>query len=167
MKKLITLLAFVFTVAVYGQDYVKGSIVTQRYDTISNVKIKKLSDAKSLLHLSYLDEDGIEQALDIDNVKCYTRGDDEFCRVFHNGEMIMVKKLVNGQKLNLYARHYNGRNIYFVEKVYDELIKVPTANGKFRKVMSEFLQINEEVAKKIKSQELTDINEIVKLYNAS
>jgi hypothetical protein len=167
MKITITLLAIIMGVSIYGQEYVSGQIITQRYDTISDVMIKKMSPAKSFNQLIYTDSRGAEHQLQMENVKCYTRGKEVFCRIFHSGEMIMVKKIVSGTKLNLYVKYYNGRDIYFVEKVYDELIKVPTAHGKFRKVMSEFLQVNEEIARKIKSNELDDINEIVELYNAS
>jgi hypothetical protein len=167
MKKLLTLLTLLFTLSFYSQEYLNGSIVTQRYDTIENVKIKVVSESRSLNQITYKDALGKEIHLSMEDVKCYTRGDTVFCRIYHTGEMIMVKQLIKGEKLNLYARHYNGRDVYFIEKVYDELIKVPGGNGKFRKVMSEFLEVHPDIAAKIKAGELTDINEIVNLYNAS
>lgn len=165
MKTKLILVLFLFTTSIYAQDFVKGTIITQRYDTISNVKIEKMNEGKSLLHVTYIDENGNEQKPSINDIKCYTRGEDCFVRIFHNGEMVMVKRLVEGSKVNLYKRHVNGGNTYFIEKVYDELIKVPTMGSKFRKTMSKFLSANADIANKIKAKELTDINEIVSLYN--
>ena len=81
--------------------------------------------------------------------------------------MIMVKQLVKGEKLNLYKRSNMGLDVFYVEKVYDELIKVPGNSGKFKKVMSQFLSSVPDISARIKSKELQDISEIVKLYNES
>jgi len=156
-----------FTGSMIGQEYIEGSIITKRYDTIKNVKIKILNETKSVLHLTYIDAEGNVQKPNINTIKCYTRGDEKFCRVYHAGEMIMVKEIVQGTKLNLYKRHYNGADLYYIEKVYDELIKVPLRNGKFKKVIGNFLNSYPDVASKIKTSELTDINEIVKICNES
>jgi hypothetical protein len=75
--------------------------------------------------------------------------------------MILEKKVASGEKLNLYVRD----NSYYIEKVYDELIKVPSSSNKFKKVLSDFLSESPQIADKIKSQELQDIVEIVNLYN--
>tara|TARA_R110001583_G_scaffold34345_3_gene115472 strand:- start:175 stop:681 length:507 start_codon:yes stop_codon:yes gene_type:complete len=163
--KLVVILLFVFTISIYGQEFENGTIVTQRYDTITNVKIKKVSDAKSLLHITYIDADGVEQSPEIETVKCYSRGEDIFCRIYSAGEMIMAKQTVNGKKLNLYERDVNGTTIFYVEKVFDELIKVPSSNNKFKKVIGSFLSDAPQIANKIASQELNDIKEIVNLYN--
>lgn len=162
---LLTFVLFIFTISSYGQEFVNGTIITTRYDTITNVKIKKISDAKSLLHITYIDAEGNEQKPDIATIKCYTRGDDSFTRIYNAGEMILVKQLVAGKKLNLYHRNYSGFNVYYVEKVYDELIKVPASSGKFKRVIGEFLSDAPQLSKKIKAKELLDIKEIVTLYN--
>jgi hypothetical protein len=156
-----------FTGSILGQEYIEGSIITKRYDTIKNVKIKHMNESKSVLHLTYIDEEGNVHKPNLDTIKCYTRGDEKFCRVFLAGEMIMVKEVVQGTKLNLYRRHYNGVDLYYIEKVYDELIKVPLRNGKFKKVIGNFLSSFPNVASKIKTNELSDINEIVKICNES
>ena len=52
-----------------------------------------------------------------------------------------------------------------IEKVYDELIKVPASNGKFSKQISAFLSDDTELSKNIKNKKLSDIEEIVSLYN--
>lgn len=165
MKTKIIVFAILFSTSIYAQEFVEGTIITQRYDTITNVKIKKMNDGKSLLHITYIDENGTEHKPLISNIKCYTRGEDCFVRIFHNGEMLLVKRLVEGSKVNLYKRKINGGDTYFIEKVYDELIRVPKMGSKFRKTMSKFLSANTDVANKIKSKELTDINKIVSLYN--
>lgn len=164
---LIALLLFAVTAGMYGQEFATGTLITTRYDTISDVKIEVLNDAKSLLHVTYIDANGEEQQPKIDNIKCYTRGDEVFCRIYNSGEMVLVKQLVKGTKLNLYKRSYNGSDIFYIEKVYDELIKVPASSGKFRKVLSAFLDSAPDVASKIKTKELNDILEIVNLYNKS
>ena len=166
MKSTIIMFAiFMFTISIYGQEFVNGSIITQRYDTISNVKIKKVSDAKSLLHITYIDENGNEQKPAIETIKCYTRGEDMFCRIYNSGEMILAKQIVKGSKVNLFERVVNGSKIFYIEKVFDELIKVPSTNNKFRKTLSAFLSDIPQISDKIKTKELNDIHEIVSLYN--
>ena len=44
-SKLVLLLLVVFTISSYGQEFENGTIVTKHYDTIANVKIKKISNA--------------------------------------------------------------------------------------------------------------------------
>jgi len=166
-SKLVVFALFIFSINMYGQEFVNGNIITQRYDTIANVNIKKISDAKSLLHISYIDAEGNEQKPDIATIKCYERGTEIFCRIYNSGEMIMVKQITKGEKLNLFERDRNGSKTYYVEKVYDELIKVPASSGKFKKVLSAFLSESPQIAAKIKSNELRDIKEIVNLYNKS
>jgi hypothetical protein len=162
---LLTISLFIFTISSYSQEFVNGIIITQRYDTITNVKIEKLNDAKSLLHLSYVDADGILQKPDIESIKSYTRGDENFTRIYNNGDMVMVKQITAGKKLNLYERNYNGLTVYYVEKVFDELIKVPSSDSKYQKVLGDFLSDAPEISQKIKSKELQDLKEIVTLYN--
>ncbi|SNR71045.1 hypothetical protein [Lutibacter flavus] len=164
-SKLTVILLFIFTISIYGQEFENGTIVTQRYDTITNVKIKKVSDSKSLLHITYIDQDGAEQSPEIETIKCYSRGAEIFCRIYNSGEMIMAKQLVDGKKLNLYERDVDGRATFYIEKVYDELIKVPSSNKKFKKVIGSFLSDAPQISDKIASQELKDIKEIVNLYN--
>ena len=164
-SRLIIVLLFIFSINMYGQEFENGTIVTQRYDTITNVKIKKVSDAKSLLHITYIDNEGNEQKPAIETIKCYSRGEEIFCRIYNSGEMILAKQLIAGKKLNLYARNYNGSTNYYVEKVFDEIIKVPSSSGKFKKVIGAFLSDNSKIADKIKTKELQDITEIVTLYN--
>jgi hypothetical protein len=79
--------------------------------------------------------------------------------------MILVKQLVSGRKVNLYQRDYNGITAYYVEKVFDELIKVPSSSNKFAKELSEFLNSNAQISEQVKDKKLTDIKEIVTLYN--
>ena len=105
-SKLVVIFLFIFTISIYGQEFKNGTIVTKRYDTITNVKIKKVSDAKSLLHITYIDQDGVEQSPEIETVKCYSRGEDIFCRIYSAGEMIMAKQIVDGEKLNLYEKKF-------------------------------------------------------------
>ena len=162
---IITFVLVAFTISTYGQEFEKGTIITQRYDTITDVQVKKMSDSKSLLHITYIDVNGAEQSPDIESVKCYTRGEDMFCRIYSSGEMILAKQLAMGEKLNLYERDNNGSKTYYVEKVFDEIIKVPSSNSKFKKVLGEFLSESPQIAERIKSQELQDIIEIVNLYN--
>ncbi|MBK5208039.1 MAG: hypothetical protein JJE44_00870 [Flavobacteriaceae bacterium] len=162
---LLTLSLFIFSISSYGQEFVNGTIITQRYDTIANVKIETISEAKSLLHLTYVDADGHQQNPDIESIKSYTRGDENFTRIYNNGEMILVKQITAGKKLNLYERDYNGITTYYVEKVFDEIIKVPSSDSKFSKVLGEYLSDSPEISKKIKSKELQDLKEIVNLYN--
>lgn len=166
-SKLVVFVLFVFSISLYGQEFENGTIITQRYDTIANVKIKKINDAKSLLRITYIDNEGKEQKPKIATIKCYTRGEEVFCRIYNAGEMILVKQLKKGKKLNLYKRAYNGTEIYYVEKVYDELIKVPKSSGKFKKILSAFLSDSPQISEKIKLKELQDIIEIVNLYNES
>lgn len=162
---LLTLSLFIFSISSYAQEFVNGTIITTRYDTITNVKIETLSNAKSLLHLTYIDAEGKEQKPDIESIKSYTRGDENFTRIYHSGEMILVKQITAGKKLNLYERDYNGLTTYYVEKVFDEIIKVPASGSKFNKVLGDFLSDSPEISQKIKSKELQDLKEIVKLYN--
>lgn len=162
---LLTLSLFILSISSYGQEFVNGTIITQHYDTITNVKIETISEAKSLLHLTYIDADDNEQKPDIASIKSYTRGDENFTRIYNNGEMILVKQMTAGKKLNLYERNYNGLTTYYVEKVFDEIIKVPTSDSKFSKVLGDYLSDAPEISKKIKSKELQDLKEIVKLYN--
>ena len=166
MKSIFTLFTlFIFTISIYGQDFENGTIITKRYDTIANVKIQKASDAKSLLHVTYIDTEGVNQKPTIETIKCYTRGDEKFIRIYYDCEMILVKVITTGRKVNLYERDYNGSKTYYIEKVYDELIKVPASSGKFSKIISTFLADNEDLSKNIKSKDLTDIKSIVTLYN--
>jgi len=166
MKSIFTLLTlFIFTISIYGQDFETGTIITKHYDTIANVKIQKTSDAKSLLHVTYIDTEGVNQKPTIETIKCYTRGDEKFIRIYYDCEMVLVKVVTTGRKVNLYERDYNGSKTYYIEKVYDELIKVPASSGKFSKVISTFLADNEDLSKNIKSKDLTDIKSIVTLYN--
>ncbi|HEY9169630.1 MAG TPA: hypothetical protein VIN72_09095 [Lutibacter sp.] len=162
---LLSISLFIFSISSYGQEFENGTIITQRYDTITNVKIEKLNDAKSLLHLTYIDAEGNQQKPDIETIKSYNRGDENFTRIYNNGDMILVKQITAGKKLNLYERNYNGLTIYYVEKVFDELIKVPSSGSKFTKVLSDFLSDSDEISQKIKSKELQDLKEIVTLYN--
>ncbi|MDO9275275.1 MAG: hypothetical protein Q7T92_06985 [Lutibacter sp.] len=162
---LLTISLFIFSVGSYGQEFINGTIITQRYDTIANVKIETTSDAKSLLHLTYIDAEGKKQKPAIESVKSYTRGDENFTRIFHSGEMILVKQITAGKKLNLYERDYNGLTTFYVEKVFDEIIKVPASGSKFNKVLGDFLSDSPEISTKIKSKELQDLKEIVALYN--
>ena len=162
---LITISLFIFSISSYGQEFATGTIITQRYDTITNVKIETISDAKSLLHLTYIDAEGNTQKPDIESIKSYTRGDESFTRIYNNGDMVMVKQITAGKKLNLYERNYNGVTVYYVEKVFDELIKVPSSGSKFNKVLGDFLSDSPEISQKIKSKELQDLKEIVTLYN--
>ena len=164
-SKIITFLLVAFTIGTYGQEFEKGTIITQRYDTITDVQVKKMSDSKSLLHITYIDVNGAEQSPAIESIKCYSRGEDMFCRIYSSGEMILAKQLAMGEKLNLYERDNNGSKTYYVEKVFDEIIKVPSSNSKFKKVLGEFLSESPQIAERIKSQELQDIIEIVNLYN--
>ena len=55
--KIVVLALFIFTINIYGQNFENGTIITKRYDTIANVKIEKFSDAKSLVHIEYIDND--------------------------------------------------------------------------------------------------------------
>ncbi|WP_298363389.1 hypothetical protein [uncultured Lutibacter sp.] len=164
-SKFILLLLFTITFSIYAQEYENGTIVTQHYDTISNVKIEKLSDSKSLLHLNYIDKNGEVQSPAIESIKCYQRGTDTFCRIYNSGEMVLAKKVVDGEKLNLYERYLNGGTTFYIEKVYDELIKVPSSSKKFKKVIGLFLKDAPKISEKINSKELEDILEIVNLYN--
>ena len=164
-SKIIAFVLVAFTISTYGQEFEKGTIITQRYDTIADVQIKKMSDSKSILHITYIDVNGAEQSPEIESIKCYSRGEDMFCRIYSSGEMILAKQIAMGEKLNLYERDYNGIKTYYVEKVFDELIKVPSSNSKFKKVLGEFLSESPQIADRIKSQELQDIIEIVNLYN--
>ncbi len=166
-SKLVVFVLFIFSISMYGQEFENGTIITKRYDTISNVKIKKINDAKSLLRITYIDNSGNIQKPAIASIKCYTRGTENFCRIYNSGEMILVKQLISGEKLNLYKRDYIGGETYYVEKVFDELIKVPSSSGKFRKVLSAFLSESPQISAKIKAKEITDIIEIVNLYNNS
>lgn len=166
MKYILLLFSlFIFSINSYAQEFVNGTIITQRYDTIANVKIETISDAKSLLHLYYIDVDGKEQKPDIESIKSYTRGDENFTRIYQSGEMILVKQITAGKRLNLYERDYNGLTIYYVEKVFDEIIKVPSSGSKFNRVLGDFLSDSPEIAQKIKTKELQDLKEIVALYN--
>lgn len=166
MKFNIALLALLIsTISIQAQEFIPGTIITTRYDTISDVKIKKLSDAKSTLHLVYIDKLGNEQHPKIENIKSYTRGDEVYNRIYNNGEMILVKQLVAGTNLNLYHRYYSGIQVYYIEKVFDELIKVPSSKSKFKKVLGNFLINYPDIAAKIKSGNLSDINEIVNQCN--
>jgi len=162
---LLSISLFVFSISSYAQEFLNGTIITQRYDTIANVKIETISDAKSLLHLAYIDSDGNEQKPDIESIKSYTRGDENFTRIYQSGEMILVKQITAGKRLNLYERDYNGLTIYYVEKVFDEIIKVPSSGSKFNRVLGDFLSDSPEITQKIKSKELQDLKEIVALYN--
>ena len=166
-SKLVLILLVVFTISSYGQEFENGTIVTKHYDTIANVKIKKISNSKSLLHLTYIDQEGVEQSPEIESIKCYNRGEDIFCRIYNSGEMIMAKKVVIGEKLNLYERYYNGKTIFYIEKVFDELIKIPSSSNKFRKVIGDFLSDAPQISSRIETKELVDILEIVTLYNKS
>lgn len=163
--KLLVLALFVFSLSIYAQEYETGNIITKRYDTITEVKIEKFSDAKSLVHITYIDNEGNTQKPDIESIKCYTRGDEKFVRIYYDCEMVLVKSLVQGRKVNLYERDYNGSKIYYVEKVFDELIKVPSSSKKFSKELGEFLNDNEKLSADIKNKKMTDIEEIVSLYN--
>ena len=163
--KLVVLLLVVFTISSYGQEFENGTIVTKHYDTIADVQIKKISDAKSLLHLTYIDHKGIEQTPDIETIKCYNRGEDIYCRIYNSGEMVLAKKVVIGEKLNLYKRYYNGKTVFYIEKVYDELIKIPSSSNKFSKIIGDFLSDAPQIAARIEAKELVDIFEIVTLYN--
>lgn len=160
-SKLIAIILIIFTISIYGQEFEKGTIITQRYDTIADVQIKKMNDAKSILHVTYIDATGLEQSPDIESIKCYSRGEEIFCRIYSAGEMIMAKKVASGEKLNLYVRD----NTYYIEKVFDELIKVPSSTSKFKKVLGDFLSESPQISDRIKSQDLQDIIEIVNLYN--
>jgi hypothetical protein len=160
-SKILTMLLIVFSIGIYAQEFEKGTIITTRYDTIKNVQIEKMNDAKSILHITYIDVDGVKQSPDIETIKCYTRGEEQFCRIYSSGEMILAKQVTKGEKLNLYLRD----NAYYVEKVFDELIKVPSSSNKFKKVLGDFLSESPQIANKIKNQELQDIIEIVNLYN--
>ena len=162
---LILFTLFIFTISIYGQDFENGTIITKRYDTIANVKIEKISDAKSLLHVTYVDLEGNNQKPTIESIKCYTRGNEKFVRIYYDCEMVLVKVITTGNRVNLYERDYGGSKTYYIEKVYDELIKVPSSIGKFSKVISTFLADNEDLSKEIKSKDLTDIKNIVALYN--
>lgn len=164
-SKLLILILSVFTMSAIGQEFEKGTIITQRYDTIANVQIKVLNDSKCLTHLTYIDSNGQEQSPGIESIKCYSRGETVFCRIYNEGEMIMVKRITEGNKLNLYVKDVNGIKSYYIEKVYDECIKVPSSTSKFKKVLGEFLSAAPQIATKINSEELTDIEEIVTLYN--
>ncbi len=165
MKSKLVILLVLFSTSIFAQDFFQGTIITQRYDTISNVKIKKISEGRSLLHISYIDNKGNTQNPAINTIKSYSRGEDNFIRIFHNGEMILVKQVVKGTNLNLYARRINGGDTYFIEKVFDELIKVPSMKGKFRKVIGNFLSDYPTVSAQIKEKKLTDIEEIVHICN--
>ena len=81
--------------------------------------------------------------------------------------MILVKHITKGTKLNLYERNLIGGKTYYIEKVFDEIIEVPNSSNKFKKVVGDFLTESPKISEKIKSQELTDIVEIVALYNQS
>lgn len=163
--KLIILVIFIFTINIYGQKFEKGTIITKHYDTIVDVQIEKMSDTKSLKHLTYLNEEGETVKPSIETIKCYTRGADNFTRIYYDCDMILVKVIEKGAKVNLYERSHDGVSSYYIEKVYDELIKVPSTKGKFSKVISAFLNHNQEVSNNVKSKKLTDIKEIVDLYN--
>jgi hypothetical protein len=166
MKNILLLCSlFIFSISSYAQEFVNGTIITQRYDTISIVKIETISNAKSLLHLTYIDAEGNKQKPEIESIKSYTRGDESFTRIYNNGDMVLVKQITAGKKLNLYERDYNGITTYYVEKVFDELIKVPSSSSKFNKVLGDFLSDSPEISQKIKSKELQDLKEIVTLYN--
>jgi len=156
---------FIFTLSIYGQEYETGTVITKRYNTITNVQIEKFSNSKSFLHLTYIDLDGNIQKPDVETIKCYTRGDEKFIRIYYDCDMILVKVIETGNKVNLYARNYGGVTSYYVEKVFDELIKVPSSSGKFAKVLSVFFSDSSELSTKIKSKELKNINEIVTQFN--
>lgn len=164
-SKIVVLVVFIFTINIYGQAFENGTIITKRYDTITDVKIEKFNDAKSLVHITYIDSEGNTQKPDIETVKCYTRGDEKFVRIYFDCEMILVKAVEIGKKVNLYEREYNGSKTYYVEKVYDELIKVPSSSSKFSKEISAFLSDNTELSNEISNKKLSDIKEIVTLYN--
>ncbi|MDD3721687.1 MAG: hypothetical protein PHW92_04250 [Lutibacter sp.] len=162
---LLTISLFILSISSYAQEFENGTIITQRYDTIANVKIEKLNDVKSLLHLTYIDENGNEQKPAIESVKSYTRGDENFTRIYQSGEMILVKQITEGKKLNLYERNYKGSTTYYVEKVFDEILKVPSSESKYNRFLENFLSDSPEISQKIKSKELQDLKEIVMLYN--
>ena len=162
---LTTFILAVFTFTVYGQIFEKGSIITQHYHTISDVQIKKLSVSESLQSITYINKNGKEQSPNIATIKSYTRGNDVFTRIYFEGKMLLVNQVTMGNKLNLYETETKGTKTYYVEKVFDELIKVPHSNNIFKKTMSEFLESSPLISEKIKSQELMDIVEIVSLYN--
>jgi hypothetical protein len=166
MKPILSMLALLFlSVTFYGQDFETGTIITKHYDTITNVQIEKHSDIKSLLQITYVDENGTEQSPLIETIKCYTRGDEKFVRIYYDCDMILVKVVEQGPKVNLYSRNLNGVTYYYIEKVYDELIKVPNSSNKFAKEISAFLSTNKTISDEVKDKKLTDITEIVSLYN--
>ena len=156
---------FIFTISINAQQFEIGTIITKRYDTITDVKIEKFSDAKSLVHITYINSDGNKVKPNVESIKCYTRGDEKFIRIYYDCDMILVKTITTGSKVNLYERDFNGSKTYYIEKVYDELIKVPASKGKFSKSISTFLSDNTTLSKDIKNKKLTDIEEIVSLYN--
>lgn len=164
-SKLVVIALFIFTISIYGQSFEKGTIITKRYDTIANVKIEKVNDTKSLEQINYIDSEGKNQKPDIESIKCYTRGNEKFVRIYYECEMIFVKAIETGRKVNLYEKDYNGSKTYYIEKVYDELIKVPTSSNKFAKEISVFLSDNSELSNEIKDKKISDIKEIVTLYN--
>lgn len=164
-SKIVVLALFIFTINIYGQIFENGTIITKRYDTIANVKIEKFNDAKSLVHIEYIDNEGNTQKPDIETVKYYTRGNEKFVRIYYDCEMILVKAVETGRKVNLYERDYDGSKTYYIEKVYDELIKVPSSSNKFSKEIGEFLIDNATLSSDIKDKKITDIKEVVSLYN--
>lgn len=163
--KLAQIALIIFTLNIQAQVFESGTIITKHYDTIRNVAIEKCNDAKSLVQITYLNNKGLPVSLNTDNVKCYTRGTEKFVRIYYDCEMILVKVIDLGKKVNLYQRNIYGSNTYFVEKVYDELVKVPNSSNKFSKEMSDFFADNPNLAFEIKSKKLSSITEIVSLYN--
>jgi hypothetical protein len=159
------LVLLLISVTFYGQDFENGTIITKHYDTITNVQIEKYSDSKSLLQITYVDKEGKEQSPSMETIKCYTRGDEKFIRIYYDCDMILVKVVEQGPKVNLYERILNGVTYYYIEKVYDELIKVPNSSSKFAKEISDFLSTNETISNEVKDKKLTDVVEIVSLYN--
>jgi hypothetical protein len=163
--KLVVLALFIFIINSYSQQFEEGTIITKRYDTIANVKIQKISDAKSLTHLTYVNSEGKNKRPNIETIKCYTRGNEKFVRVYYDCEMILVKVITSGKKVNLYEKNSRGKITYFIEKVYDELVKVTASSKKFAKEMGAFLADNTQLSKEITDKKITDINKIVSIYN--
>ena len=164
-SKLVVFALLIFTISIYSQKFENGTIITKRYDTITDVKIEKFSDAKSLVHITYIDSEGNEERPSIETIKSYTRGDEKFVRIYYDCNMILVKTITTGSKVNLYERDHNGSKTYYIEKVFDELIKVPASSGKFSKALSAFLSENATLSTDIKNKKISDIEEIVNLYN--
>ena len=193
MKNKIILIYFLFLTSIsFAQEieFKDGIVITNKLDTLK-VKLQVLNEPRSILRVKYLNKKGKIKKILTKNIISYKRGDEFFKTItITKHYKLFCKQIINGKNVSLYERTegedgpvrtymnvgFNNASpifsssgglmvTYFIENKYGRAIGISGSPRQFKNRVADFLLQYPSISEKIRSGELSDINEIVDLCN--